>query len=433
MSKSENLWKSVQKKEKEKKKRRDKTDPSFLDYLYEIEEKGGAVDDARFQTTPDRVDENDLGDMADSSLVRVLDQRMGNIVKKEEKVRKNVDTVKEEDPTPVIRPDLSKVTPPKKETVLIDDKPVEKPLKKVTSNDIRQILVRSFPELGFIVMDDGIVSTSVNTFNLWAENEDIIDVNESDLDADEVGSILTNMLLCIIANKHPAAIYNMQEFVDKFSCVKKYDTSRFIFFYYKHFVFAYYMDNEATDCWNNAIIREHKLNMLDMIQTYVAMTVNSGDVHNGFSYENEDYLYNFRKYYAQNREYELALKADTMTEIYNANNDQILARLCVRDLDSIIDDTQDFMIYKLGLNVGSEDEDEEESEMYVEEDPMDIDDGDIIEDDDEDELDYDDTAISTIDIDDVDLNNLAASMMSSNEDKEEESKDDRDFTVKVMG
>lgn len=418
---SKKMWKEVMKKNNELKKQKkkngdDKYSTSILDKIYSAEMTGSS-----------ELVKDDIQDDSPDDMMSKLDKRMSSYLEQERSkpTEDRTITVQKKE-VPMNKEVIDKIINKEAAELAVN---MDKSFENDEDSDIefmRQIRVTSIPELGFLTIGDDISETTINT-NMIQTGDN------QQMDADDLGECMTELFLYILSNKHPTTIFTIPEFIEKFSRVQSVNNEKFIFFLNNYMINAYYMSEEDKKSWVYSF-SDHLLTDENTLKAVALMAVQSDNPNTKFHFEDESYIYNFKKYFGNEEmeKYYEALMNDPDTVLNKEiDKDHLFKRLRVVSIEDARDEAE-IMLNRPHL---SDERDETEENQII------YDDGDdeeaIIYDDEVDE-DEDTTVDSDIDINDIDLDSLAESMMGGNDEEPEEEKEEQpqkhaqNFVVKVM-
>ena len=196
---------------------------------------------------------------------------------------------------------------PKSQPIAIDEPKVnvETPASKncthteVKSNGLGLTTVRPISfninkYLNRMVLDDGVAPTAFS-FDIGLSQE-----LAAMYDASEVSDMIPDLLLYIISLKHPTAIYEYDDFMNrdywKFASVKggRFDINKYIFFTANGYVFCYLVDYETIKNFND-YMDELKYDHNDDLRTYISLAYATGTMQQAFFVEEEGFIKLFMK------------------------------------------------------------------------------------------------------------------------------------------
>ena len=286
------------------------------------------------------------------------------------------------------------------------------------------VSIRWIPEIPVVTVTDGILQASVNINEVFKHPFPIYPIQYEMLDADNAGEIISQLRTMIIISRYPSAIYTTQDFVKRFGKISSRNMQNFIFASYKDYVFAYYIDDASIAVW--ADIESELDSESSIMQFILTLTYESVSIHTMFNHEQAAIIYDLYEKMGNSDAFEEFFKdhVDTVKDI-NCDPKKVFERLIVIDYEGFSEDTKSMihtLIHKsdsdsyMGENIRSV-FDEEMDEMHrmirLGED-LDYEGED--EDDDDDEEDG---------IEELDLANLADTMMGGGSS-------DKDMTIKVI-
>lgn len=289
-----------------------------------------------------------------------------------------------------------------------------------------KINVTYMPRLALFNIEDGYISTSLQLIHLFDNSYPIFPIDYNMIDPDNAGDLIQKLYVYIIMHKRPCAIFEINDFVQRFKYVAKRSFDRFFFFKYANYVFAYYIDDESRFAYKSM---EEDLEDTGMIiQANLALADIAGQTHNKFYpdefpeyfdvFEDKGVNYLFADFFLNDP----ATVVDKDLQFEGVEN--ALTRLVVIDYMSYYRETKT-MIQTIIHTV--EDDDEEDEEYN----PLEETSDDELFDDEEDALEFEPASKEKkvedqpVVIEDVNLDALADNMMGGG-------KKDDSMTIKVI-
>ena len=168
-------------------------------------------------------------------------------------------------------------------------------IEVMKNENIRCVKFNIIKDLNRLIIDDGGISPTSYSFDIGL-NQDIV----APYDADRVADLCYEMMLYIITLKHPLAIYEYSDFIDKdkwkFVMVDadKFDHKKYIFFRSGGYILAYLIDNKSVDEFYN-FMHELRYDVHDILKTFISMSYDVGSLHQAFFVEDDDYIKYFMK------------------------------------------------------------------------------------------------------------------------------------------
>lgn len=195
-----------------------------------------------------------------------------------------------------IKPAREEKVPHKSQPISIDepseDITVEQkatPVLEVKNKYLRQIKFYLNKKFHRLILDDGIAPSSFS-FDIGLTTE--LQNNHDDA---EVADVIPDLMLYIISLKHPTAIYEYDDFVNrdywKFASVKNgvFDLNKYIFLTNDEYVFCYLIDEESVREFTN-FIDELNYGADDILRTYISLAYNVGTLHEAFFTDDSSYI-----------------------------------------------------------------------------------------------------------------------------------------------
>ncbi len=165
--------------------------------------------------------------------------------------------------------------------------------EEVKFNGVRSVVFRTgFPldVVHRIVIDDGICPTVTSVDSALTEKL------TGYYDADDIGDAITMLFNYIITLKHPAAIYDYNDFMNPdfwvFARIAngEYNQRRYKFFSTETQVFCYVVDDDSVNVMNHVLSKLYSEDPNEILKIFIGMAYAAGTIHQAFWIEDSEYI-----------------------------------------------------------------------------------------------------------------------------------------------
>lgn len=176
--------------------------------------------------------------------------------------------------------------------------------------------------LNRLVVDDGIAPTAFS-FDVGL-SQDLAGM----YDDDEIGEMTVDLLSYIISLKHPTAIYEYDDFINrdfwKFGSVlnDSYNHNRYLFLVANGYVFCYLLDEDSINAFYN-YLNESKMESNDLLRTFVSLSYAVGTMQQAFFIEDDTYIRAFMKSSLNKQKEFHTLFSDDLSTSLIPNGDEV--------------------------------------------------------------------------------------------------------------
>ena len=258
-----------------------------------------------------------------------------------------------------------------------DDELSDQVTTPVSINTSNQIKFRFIEDLNRLVIDDGLVPTSISIDYVHSTA-----IKDMEYDDDYTGNTVSLLYYYILSTKHPYMILTKEEFVNVFRNVASYNTQTIsLMEINEKYVAVYLVDKDTNEVLLDKIPEIYEFNNKEMLQYMLTIAINSGSIHNAFFYDQETYIEKFIDYtksYTNLDDLTLLLNNsdtkffDDSEDISERTYETLTEDLTVLDFESLREETvsvfEDTIDLSNDENINEEeDTDESEDEIINEE------------------------------------------------------------------